>query len=48
MERKATALPMFMTVSRAIFVLVLTIVTCGISGAIATRCLQAADSADIF
>ena len=48
LARKATALPMFMTVSRAVFVLVLTIVMCGISGAIATRRLQAADPADIF
>jgi putative ABC transport system permease protein len=44
----ATQLPMVMTVSRAITVLILTIVMCGISGAIAVRKLQAADPADIF
>lgn len=45
---KATALPMIMTLERAILVLVLTIVMCGISGAIATRKLHSADPADIF
>ncbi|MEO1673613.1 MAG: ABC transporter permease DevC, partial [Cyanobacteria bacterium J06631_2] len=44
----ATALPIVMPVSRAITVLTLTIVMCGISGAIATRKLQSADPADIF
>ena len=44
----ATQLPMVMTVSRAVIVLILTIVMCGISGAIAVRKLQAADPADIF
>ncbi|MFN6558971.1 MAG: ABC transporter permease DevC [Nostoc sp. ChiSLP01] len=45
---KATALPILMTLSRAILVLVLTIIMCGISGAIATRKLQSADPADMF
>ncbi|MEM6451881.1 MAG: ABC transporter permease DevC [Cyanobacteria bacterium P01_D01_bin.105] len=44
----ATALPMAMTVQRAIVVFVLTVAMCGASGAIATRRLQAADPADIF
>ncbi|MEO1792369.1 MAG: FtsX-like permease family protein, partial [Cyanobacteria bacterium J06629_19] len=44
----ATALPMAMTVSRAIGVFVLTIAMCGVSGGIATRRLQSADPADIF
>jgi putative ABC transport system permease protein len=44
----ATALPIYMTVSRAIFVLILTIVMCMLSGAIATRKLQSADPADMF
>ncbi|MBW4611952.1 MAG: ABC transporter permease DevC [Desmonostoc vinosum HA7617-LM4] len=45
---KATALPIYMTVSRAIMVLMLTIVMCALSGAIATRKLQSADPADMF
>jgi putative ABC transport system permease protein len=45
---KATALPIYMTVSRAILVLVLTVMMCMLSGAIATRKLQAADPADMF
>ncbi len=45
---KATALPILMTLSRAILVLILTIIMCGISGAIATRKLQSADPADMF
>ena len=44
----ATALPIVLPLSRAIIVLILTIVMCGISGAIATRKLQSADPADIF
>lgn len=44
----ATALPLYMTVSRSIFVLMLTIAMCAISGAIATRKLQSADPADMF
>jgi putative ABC transport system permease protein len=45
---KATALPIYMTVSRAMLVLILTIVMCMLSGAIATRKLQSADPADMF
>ena len=44
----ATALPIVLPVSRAIIVLVLTIIMCGVSGAIATRKLSTADPADIF
>ncbi|MBE7382686.1 MAG: FtsX-like permease family protein [Leptolyngbya sp. SIO1E4] len=44
----ATALPLAMPLSRGVFVLFLTFVMCGASGAIATRRLQAADPADIF
>ena len=44
----ATALPILMSVSRAITVLIMTLAMCGISGAIATRKLQSADPADIF
>lgn len=44
----ATALPIYMKASRAIIVLILTIVMCTISGAIATRKLQSADPADMF
>ncbi|RUT00458.1 hypothetical protein DSM106972_075860 [Dulcicalothrix desertica PCC 7102] len=46
--RQATLLPMVMTVGRAIFVLTLTALMCGISAAIAIRKLQSADPADIF
>ncbi len=45
---KATALPIVMPLGRATFVLILTIIMCGVSGAIATRKLQSADPADIF
>lgn len=44
----ATALPIAMPLSRAVIVLVITLVMCNASGAIATRRLQAADPADIF
>jgi putative ABC transport system permease protein len=44
----ATALPIYMTASRAVFVLLLTIVMCALSGAIATRKLQSADPAEMF
>ena len=44
----ATALPLYMTVSRAMLVLSLTIIMCMLSGAIATRRLQSADPADMF
>lgn len=46
--RAATLLPVFMSSSRAITVLVLTIVMCFISGTIAVKKLQSADPADIF
>lgn len=45
---KATALPIAMTVNRAITVFILTLIMCTISGAIATRKLQSADPADMF
>jgi putative ABC transport system permease protein len=45
---KATALPIYMTISRAVFVLLLTVVMCALSGTIATRKLQSADPADMF
>ena len=44
----ATALPIILPASRAVTVLIMTILMCGISGAIATRKLQSADPADIF
>ncbi|HEY9832623.1 MAG TPA: ABC transporter permease DevC [Stenomitos sp.] len=44
----ATALPIYMKASRALTVLILTIIMCAISGAIATRKLQSADPADMF
>ena len=48
LTRQATNLPIAMTVSRAIQVLILTFVMCTISGAIATRKVQSADPADMF
>lgn len=48
LTRKATNLPIYMTVGRALYVLILTLLMCMISGAIATRKLQAADPADMF
>jgi putative ABC transport system permease protein len=48
LTRSATNLPMIMTLSRAMSVLILTIIMCCVSGAIAVRKLQAADPADIF
>lgn len=48
MTRNATNLPLFMTLARAIQVLILTIIMCMISGAIATRKVQGADPADMF
>lgn len=44
----ATALPITLPAIRAVNVLIMTILMCGISGAIATRKLQSADPADIF
>jgi putative ABC transport system permease protein len=48
LTRTATNLPLFMTLSRATTVFVLTILMCLISGAIATRKLRSADPADVF
>ncbi|WP_341526721.1 ABC transporter permease DevC [Nostoc sp. UHCC 0302] len=48
LTRSATKLPLFMTSERVIQVLILTIVMCLISGAIAMRKLNSADPADIF
>ncbi|QLE59224.1 FtsX-like permease family protein [Nostoc sp. TCL26-01] len=48
LTRTATNLPMYMTLMRGVQVLLLTIFMCAISGAIATRKLQAADPADMF
>lgn len=48
LTKSATSLPMIMTLSRAVMVLVMTVIMCFISGAIAVRKLQAADPADIF
>lgn len=48
MARNATNLPIYMTLSRAMFVLTLTLIMCMISGAIATGKLQSADPADMF
>jgi putative ABC transport system permease protein len=44
----ATNLPIAMTLSRAIFVFILTVIMCCASGVIAVRKLRAADPADIF
>lgn len=48
LTRNATALPLTMVTSRALFVFILTLVMCVLSGAIAMRKVQAADPADIF
>ena len=48
LTKKATSLPMAMDIGRGLMVLILTILMCFISGAIAVRKLQAADPADIF
>jgi putative ABC transport system permease protein len=45
---QATLLPVRMTLNRTILVLIMTLVMCIVSGAIAMRKLQAADPADIF
>ncbi len=44
----ATNLPLFMTINRAIVVLILTVIMCCISGTIAVKKLSTADPADIF
>jgi putative ABC transport system permease protein len=46
--KNATLLPVMMSYGRAIMVLILTIIMCFISGAIAIRKLRSADPADIF
>ncbi len=48
LARKATALPIYITLLRAVGVFIATLVMCAVSGAIATRKLQSADPADIF
>ena len=48
LAKNATLLPIVMTASRAVTVLILTILMCFISGFIAVRKLRAADPADIF
>lgn len=48
LTRTATKLPLYLTVERVIQVLMLTIIMCAISGAIAMRKLNSADPADIF
>jgi putative ABC transport system permease protein len=48
LTRRATNLPIYLTLARSFTVLVLTIVMCVISGGIATRKLQKADPADMF
>lgn len=48
LTRQATNLPLYMTLARAIAVLLLTLIMCVISGSIATRKLQSADPADMF
>jgi putative ABC transport system permease protein len=48
LTRNATNLPIYMTLARALFVFILTIVMCTISGTIATGRLQEADPADMF
>jgi putative ABC transport system permease protein len=48
LTRNATNLPMFMTLGRALLVLMVTFVMCCFSGAIASRRLQSADPADMF
>jgi putative ABC transport system permease protein len=48
MTRNATNLPLMMTLARATTVLILTLIMCLVSGAIAVRKLQSADPADMF
>jgi putative ABC transport system permease protein len=48
LTHNATTLPLVMTVDRAATVLILTIIMCLLSGAVATRKLRLADPADIF
>jgi putative ABC transport system permease protein len=48
LAHNATNLPIYMTLLRAVIVLLLTIIMCTISGIIATQKLQSADPADMF
>jgi len=48
LTRNATLLPINMTPERAVFIFVLIVVMCFISGGIAVRRLRSADPADIF
>lgn len=48
LTKNATSLPIAMSLARAVTVLILTLIMCCISGAIAIGKLQAADPADIF
>jgi putative ABC transport system permease protein len=48
MTKNATSLPLLMTIARATTVMLLTMIMCTISGAIAVRKLRAADPADMF
>lgn len=48
LTKAATRLPMMMTLSKTVTILILTIIMCCVSGAIAVRKLKAADPADIF
>jgi putative ABC transport system permease protein len=48
LARNATNLPIYMTLTRALMVFIMTIIMCAISGAIATNRLQSADPADMF
>jgi putative ABC transport system permease protein len=48
LTRNATSLPLLMTAARATQVLLLTVIMCLVSGAIAVRKLRAADPADMF
>jgi putative ABC transport system permease protein len=48
LSEAATGLPLVLTVERTVFVLVLTLAMCCISGAIALRKVQSADPAEVF
>jgi putative ABC transport system permease protein len=48
LTRNATSLPLLMTAARAAQVLLLTVIMCLVSGAIAVRKLRSADPADMF
>jgi putative ABC transport system permease protein len=48
LTKAATRLPLIMELTRVIMVLILTVIMCFVSGAIAVRRLQDADPADIF